>query len=162
MRIPPLFSGLVFLSTSFAGHSQTQTAPHMDYGKIDHNAGSATVRTNDSRPLDKAVVAIRQEYGWLVDYEDPVYSGTELVDANEKEWPLAHPDKKGYVKPAGNSFVSTYKESFDRAKSTDADRAAVLTQVLADYATSGNPGHFILQQLGPGKLCMMPTATSIY
>ncbi len=157
MCIPLLFSGLVFLSTSFTGHSQTQTAARMEHGKIVHNAGSATVQTNDSRALAQAVVAIRQEYGWLVDYEDPIYSGSELVDARTlyKDWFLAHPELKSGLVAAGGPFVSTYAESFDPAKSTDADRAAVLMQVLSDYAKSGYAGHFVLQQLGPGRLAVI-------
>jgi hypothetical protein len=157
MRIPRFLPGLFFLTTSFISHPQTQPAPRMEYGKIVHNAGSATVQANDSRALAQAVVAIRQEYGWLVDYEDPIYSGSELVDARTlyKDWFLAHPELKSGLVAAGGPFVSTYAESFDPAKSTDADRAAVLMQVLSDYAKSGYAGHFVLQQLGPRRLAVI-------
>ena len=45
----------------------------MNAAVVQHNGTGATLTANDPRPLMQAVEAISQEYGWIVDFEDPLY-----------------------------------------------------------------------------------------
>src|SRR5580658_7569097 len=60
--------------------------PH-ERADITHSAGTAESSANNGRPLVETALALSEEYGWQVDYEDPVYdSGTEIVDAADSAW----------------------------------------------------------------------------
>lgn len=48
---------------------------------LGHCGATATLTANDPRPLLQAVEGISEEYGWIVDFEDPLYrSRFDLVD----------------------------------------------------------------------------------
>jgi len=127
-------------------------ANSMVFGEFKHGNKSATLNTNDARPLAQAVVALRQEYGWLLDYEDPIYAQKDLVPVMAPEWLAAHPQAKKLLRPAGGAFSTTYNEDLNSGMNADQDRASVLQRVLADYGQSGNPGHFEVVQTAPWRL----------
>jgi hypothetical protein len=94
--------------------------------------------------LRQAIEAIRQEYGWTVDYEDPPYESYDLVDGTDPAWRRAHPTAQGAMQVAGGLFTATFSAGSDMSSgSPDEERA--LRKVVADYNASGNPGQFMLK-----------------
>jgi hypothetical protein len=66
---------------------------YLRQGVITHTGAHAVVAVDQPRPLYSAVHTIREEYGWLVDYEDPRYdSQTDLKDATSPHWRASHPE----------------------------------------------------------------------
>jgi hypothetical protein len=134
---------------------QVPTAPHTHTMRpvIEHHAGSATVKANSARPLDEAVAAVNEEYGWVVDYEDPPYAGTDLA---------LNPSPRAGVPPykivAGGTFQSTYPEAPDMWSSRAAE-LEVLRKIVADYNASGNPGKFTVLELPDGNFDVVGVAT---
>jgi hypothetical protein len=105
---------------------------------------------NDPRPLSQAIEAISQEYGWLVDFEDPLYrSHFDLVDATDPKWRASHPNEKGATRVSGGLFQSSFPEPSSIA-SGDAEEQ-VLQKLVADYNSSGNPGKFIVRKEAEGR-----------
>lgn len=107
--------------------------------------GRILLRANDPRPLDQALLALGQEYGWTLDYEDPPYSTYELVDDTDPAWRESHPNEKGVTRVAGSTFASEFALPADlSAGSLDEER--VINRVLLDYSASSNPGRFTLKK----------------
>ena len=108
-------------------------------------------------PLQQAIEAIREEYGWTVDYEEPPYESYDLVDVTDPGWRRAHPDAKGVTGLAGGLFTATFNAGSDMSSgSPDEERA--LQKVVADYNASGNPGQFMLKVEGPGRFAIVGIA----
>ena len=66
--------------------------PHryMERGVIEHQHGTATVKADCARPLAQAITAVREEYGWAVDYEDPPYhSKYDVMDMTNPSYRAA-------------------------------------------------------------------------
>jgi len=121
-------------------------------GAVHHAYGAATVTANNARPMLVAVDALRQEYGWLLDYEDPPYqSPYELREGNSPTWRAAHPNGPPPWAPAGGEFSSTFAERPGlRAAATDDEKLQVLNKVVSDYNQSQNPGNFEVRRQSDG------------
>jgi hypothetical protein len=102
-----LFSSLVTSAQVSSPASPSESAP-MRFGLITHDGASVKVETNDARPLAQAVVASRREYGWLVDYEDPLYSKDDLVDARTADFMQLHPRAKPLLRPSPPPALPTH------------------------------------------------------
>jgi hypothetical protein len=156
------FLGLVpiMIAASLLHGQFPNTSTHWDRAIIKHDSQltGATLTAVDARPLDQAVEALREEYGWLLDYEDPVYSAADLRPTTDQDWPPNIKPTPGLRIIAGGSFTTTYPEQADMG--TDQARLSVLQQVLADYLNSGNPGKFRLVQTGPSRFAIVGTNKS--
>jgi hypothetical protein len=116
----------------------------MNAGVVQHTGAAGTLTSNDPRPLTQAIETISQEYGWIVDFEDPPYrSHFDLVDATDPKWRATHPNEKGAMRISGGLFQSSFPEP-----STISDNAEeqVLQKLVADYNSSGNPGKFVVRK----------------
>jgi hypothetical protein len=132
-----------------AQHQQGILEPHeyMPEGLVEHQSGTATVRADHARPLEKAITALNEEYGWSVHYEDPPYQGKrDLIDGINPKYRETHPDIKPMPNPSGGPFASTYPEDAG-LRGSRSEEARVLSQIVSDYNTSRNPGHFIVRTL---------------
>lgn len=67
----------------------------------------------------------------------------------------ANPNVRRALRPTGGSFIANYPEDLSGGMSSDQDRRAVLDKVLADYAASGNPGHFEVREIGPSRFAIV-------
>jgi hypothetical protein len=108
-------------------------------GVVTHNGSTAKVMSNEPRPLRQAVESLSQEYGWTVDYEDPVYSNDEAVERTDPLWAASHPGVRQRL-VAGHRFESEFPEAADMSSATE--EKGVLQKIVADFNKSGNPGQF--------------------
>ncbi|MGH9327773.1 MAG: hypothetical protein ACRD2B_13980 [Terriglobia bacterium] len=146
---------MVVLALCAASYAQRPWVPHhyMLHATISHHAGTATVKADAADPLADAITAVSEEYGWVVDYEDPPYSGTDLTIH-----PSVGPGLQPYTIVAGGAFQSTYPE----APSMGSSRAAELTaleKIVSDYNASGNPGDFTVMSLPDGNYDVVGIST---
>ena len=122
---------------------------YMDEGVVEHADAISTLRVNAPRPLRQAVTTLNEEYGWLIDYEDPPYtSDSELIDITDPKRRAANPNYRANM-PAGGSFEFQYEEN-----SLDTDPQAVqalLHRLVAAYNKSGNPGKFKVRKQETGR-----------
>ncbi|MGC1418483.1 MAG: hypothetical protein WA817_24580 [Candidatus Acidiferrum sp.] len=126
----------------------------MSAALIQHNGSSGVLTANFPRPLSQAIEAISQEYGWLIDYEDPPYhSHFDLVDDTDPTWRANHPTAKGVVRVSGSFFQSTFPEP-STITTGDADEQ-VLQKLVADYNASGNPGKFVVRKEADGRYAVI-------
>jgi len=92
----------------------------------------------------QAVEAIHEQYGWIVDYEDPPYqSQFDLVDDTDPAWKKNHPDDHA-VRVAGGFFQSHFPEP-STISSGDA-KLQILQKLVDDYNASANPGKFAVRK----------------
>jgi len=102
------------------------------------------MEANSPRPLEQALAALQQKYGWIVDYEDPRYvSQSDIV---EMPGDVAH----AHV-PAGRSFSVDFP-------ATEPEEAQTLRLVVDAYNSSQNPGKFELRRNATGDFYVVGTA----
>ena len=125
----------------------------MDAGVIQHEGTTGTLTANFPRPLVQAIETISQEYGWIVDFEDPLYrSHFDLVDATDPAWRAIHPNDKGATRVAGGLFQSSFPEP---STITDNAEEQTLQRLVSDYNSSGNPGKFIVRKEAEGRYAVI-------
>jgi hypothetical protein len=124
-----------------------------------HNGATATVRADHARPLEQAITAIDEEYGWQVQYEDPPYQGKrDLIDGYNPEYRAAHPGLKFMPVPAGGLFQSTFPEP-QNTSTLRTQEEQILDKIVSDYNQSGNPGHFVVRSLPDGAFDVVGDGT---
>src|SRR5260370_24713242 len=62
---------------------------------ITRSGNEVLVSADAARPLLEALTVIAEEYGWIVDYEDPIYSSAESRDVTDPAWRREHPKGRG-------------------------------------------------------------------
>jgi hypothetical protein len=131
--------------------AQAPTKPSfMNAANVQHNGTVTTVTANDPRPLMQAVEAVSQEYGWLVDYEDPPYvSHFDLVDDTDPKWRESHPNGKSVTRVSGGLFEVSLPEPSSIATGDAAEQ--VLRALVTGYNSSGNPGKFVVRKEAGGR-----------
>src|SRR5437870_928199 len=132
--------------TLFTGESvvkQRSRAQFMREGVVIRNGDTATVKANDPRPLAQAIQAVSEEYGWVVDYEDPLYSDSEVVDAADPKWRASHPEAPMVKGIAGGAFQCDYDER--AALASTPGEEATLQKLVAEYNRTANPGKFMVR-----------------
>jgi hypothetical protein len=125
-------------------------------GIVTHKGSTAKVMSNEPRPLYQAIESLSQEYGWIVDYEDPVYSDAEAVERTEPLWVASHPGIRRRL-VAGRRFESEFTE-VAKIGSSVTEEKGVLQKVVADFNKSGNPGQFTLVDEGAGRFAVVGQA----
>jgi hypothetical protein len=141
-----LSSLICFVLCSIAVLAQERQQAFIDRAQVLHKQSSATVVANDPRPLDQAIAAIREEYGWTVSFEDPPYkSRFDLVESAQ----LAAQSGVRALIPAGGAFQSTYPEGANMWSSASGEEQ-VLDKVVSDYNAGRNPGKFVVREQSNG------------
>jgi len=113
--------------------------------------GNLTVSSDESRPLRFALLALAETYGWTVDYEDPVYSGSEISDTTDAQWLKEHPNGRHVYAPAKGSF------SADLGKVVDGnpDEMQLVSALTVLYDRTSNPGTFQVVRTANGRLAVV-------
>jgi hypothetical protein len=132
-----------------AQQEQEMIGPHtyMRAGIVEHHGATATVKADHARPLEQAMRAVSQEYGWNVYYEDAPYRGKyDVADMVNPSYRATHHDVKSVPGPAGGPFQSTYPEPTNTSTSQTQEEQ-ILNKIVSDYNGSSNPGHFVVRRL---------------
>lgn len=149
-----VLAGLVILSGALHAQQSSEQHKFMENAVINANGATSTVTAYSGEPLYLAISAVREEYGWVVDYEDPPYQSTyDLVDRATPGWHALHPGKP-FLVPAGGAFQSTYPVASDIWSSSASERE-VLEKIVSDYNQSGNPGAFSVRQQSDGSFAVV-------
>jgi hypothetical protein len=124
----------VFVSALGYVAAQQSSAPAV----LSHVGEDTVVTAQGVRPLSLALTALSEKFGWVVDYEDPVYSASETTDAAVPEWKSQHPGQKGLLVPSGIGFSSNLVK-LDRRKP---DQGLTLETLVREFNESPNSGNF--------------------
>lgn len=143
---------VIMLTTGNLDHLSAQQGPLNPFwtaGKVEHEAGTAAAKvvSADPRPLWMALNALEREYGWVIDYDDPIYSQAETTAQNNPQFESRHPGKVSRM-PSGTTFETTFTEPAGNANSP----VAVISKIVTDYNASGNPGHFEVRADAAGNI----------
>lgn len=132
--------GLLILFSYLAETAHGQVA-YSKQATISETGGIVRLTANDSRPLEQALTALQQKYGWLVDYEDPQYtSKLDLVDAKPLQDKSFYPNGEHRV-PGGGSFIA----DLGAVSTAGPDEQKTLQLLIDSYNRSSNPGRFELR-----------------
>lgn len=128
------------------GQGVQQKPKFMESAVVEHHGTFATVTASDPRPLLQVITALREEYGWVIDFEDPPYdSKYDLADDTDPGWRAIHPGLPGVLRIAGAGFRSDFPETATTVPSSTGVMN-VLQKVVKDYNVSGNPGKFAVRK----------------
>jgi hypothetical protein len=100
------------------------------------------------RPLASAVRQVREKYGWPISYEDPQYSGADVVDKTASSY-------KGPQRALG-----LREGHIDVPVTGTIAPRALLTLLIADHEQRHNPGHFKFSAIG-NMLVVMPVQGTV-
>jgi hypothetical protein len=156
---------LIIVSAAFLFGAQTSDVQrqreerqkaYVRHGVVSRQDKSVAVTANEPRPLAQTVRALGDEYGWVIDFEDPpYYSKSDLVDDTAPEWRAAHPNEKGVTVVGGGAFQTKFLENADSTSAVEEEH--VLETVVSDYNGSGNPGRFSVLNEGNGRFAVVGT-----
>jgi hypothetical protein len=146
------FTGLSIILCCHGGYSSAQIP--LERTRITHQGSRTTIVAIGARPLFQAVEALRDEYSWVVDYEDPIYSGLELVDDTSPDWRRLHPASKGVTRLVSSSFVTSF-DGGAAAMQTSAGEERVLRSVVRDYNAGARPERFEVRRSASGRLTIV-------
>jgi hypothetical protein len=144
---------LAALLSPVAGAQQPQTPPpakapapeatsFMKAASITQTGDKLQIAANSPRPLAQVLDALRQKYGWEVEYEDARY--TAKLDFAERPGPDGSP----MAFPAGGSFTVEVPAGTDTTPPAE-DKTVQL--IVDAYNQSKNPGRFGLRQSEGGR-----------
>ena len=136
------YVGLLVLSQAIA-QTTRETDSYLKQAEISETEGTIHLVANSPRPLAQTLDALRQKYGWVVDYEDPQYiSKLDLVEA--KEPGNGAPGSKLPAQlPGGGRFSVEFPANAPAEDKT-------LQIVVDSYNRSNNPGRFELRRSKQG------------
>jgi hypothetical protein len=136
-------------STSQAAHTTSQIKKPLIY-----QVGNV-VRINAEGPLSllRALNALQEKYGWIVDYEDPQYPADLDLGANPQSRPWRrHPNARN-VREGGFSVQLNTGPALDSRP----DEESVLTIVVDGYNQSNGVGQFELRKEQDGRFEVVGT-----
>lgn len=108
------------------------------------NDGIVTVTANSTRPLWQALDSVRRQYGWTVDYEDPLYSS----DSDQITSDSVHGH---YLK--GGSFVPRFQEP----KNNSAKEEQRVLQEVVDQYNGQYPGKYRVLKISDFRFDVAPS-----
>jgi len=139
----------MLLSVFAAYHALTQTtqnaSPYLRGATISENAGMIRIDANSPRPLVQILDALRQKYGWLVNYQDPQY----ITPQDLKSAPGSN--SHSHI-PAGGSFSVEFPAAAP-------DENKTLRLLVDSYNRSNNPGRFDVRRNAEGDFLIVGIST---
>jgi hypothetical protein len=126
-------------------HSFSQTDRPKAYLKeatISESAGKVQIISNSPRPLAQILDALRQKYGWPVNYEDPRFDSK--MDVVETKKPgIATDSNLPSLLPAGGAFTIEFSSSAPSEEK-------ILQSAVESYNRGNYPGRFEVRSGKPG------------
>ncbi|MGA7907446.1 MAG: hypothetical protein WCA16_08590 [Candidatus Sulfotelmatobacter sp.] len=121
--------------------------PYLREAAITQTEGMIHIAANSPRPLEQILDALRQKYGWLVDYEDPQYlSKLDIVER-------AGMNGMTLSLPVGGAFSVDVPAGTPATAPPPEDKTLQL--ILDAYNQSKNPGRFGLRQNEGGSYAVV-------
>jgi hypothetical protein len=122
----------VLVAASAVPQVMPAKSSYLKQAEIHESAGSIQIVANSPRPLAQMADALRQKYGWMIEYEDPQFvSPSDLVV-------IEGPPKQ--TLPAGGDFKIEFASNGVQAEK-------VLQSAVDSYNQSANPGRFELRKV---------------
>lgn len=119
-----------------------EKASYLKQAEVVEKRDTVQIVANSPRPLLQVLDALRQKYGWVVDYEDPQFtSDLDLVKG-------MGPDKQ--TLPAGGRFVVEFP-------TRNPEKEKILQLVVDAYNKSNNPGQYELRRSDQDHLATVGT-----
>jgi hypothetical protein len=115
----------------------------MDASVSRTNDGTVTVTANSTRPLWQALDSVRRQYGWTVDYEDPLYSSDSAGITS---------DSVHGRNLKGGSFVPHFHEP----KSNSASEEQRVLQEIVDQYNNQYPGKYRVLKISDFRFDVAP------
>ena len=110
--------------------------------------GNVIVSSDVSRPFYFALLALSETYGWVIDYEDPIYSGPEIKDTTDARWLREHPDGRHVYSPASGAFSA----DLGRMAGGNPDEQDYVTKLIDLYNRTSSPGFFRMIRTTGGRV----------
>jgi len=151
-----VFATLLAVSSAIVLQAQVEPAraTFRDRAEIIHSGTTAQSTASNPRPLEETILALSEEYGWQVDYEDPIYDpGSEITDADDPETRALHLDRPRIMLPNGSAFRANYTEP--TGSNREVSESRVLQSVVAAYNQTANPGRFFLENEPGGRVAVV-------
>jgi hypothetical protein len=132
-------------ATTAPAATASATSPYLREASITENKGAIHIAANSPRPLAQVLDALRQKYGWMVDYEDPRYVST--LDVVER------PGGNGatHSLPAGGTFTVDVPADTAATATAPPPEDKTLQSIVDAYNQSKNPGRFELRKNEDGS-----------
>jgi hypothetical protein len=132
------FLTLFAISNGLLQAAQNQSSS-LKQAAISQTGATVHLSANAPRPLEQALDALQQKYGWQIDYEDPQY----ISDSDIAQVPDAsHPEHRTRM-PNGGAF----SVDFMIGPNGSPDEEKILGIVIDSYNRSNNPGRFELLKI---------------
>ena len=141
-----------------SAHIKSWTERHAQYmsePRIEETESFLEITANAPRPLDNILSTLAHQHGWHINYEDPQYGKSEIVDDTAPSWLELHPDGSRAYGIAGGAFHVKIPIDGD---SPD-DPMQILPLLVEAYNRSGNPGRFQLRVVSKNSFDVIPTAS---
>lgn len=142
-----------------AAHIKAWTEQHAQYmsqSRMEKTESSLEITANAPRPLDDILSALAHQHGWHINYEDPEYGKSEIIDDTAPSWLELHPNGPHVYGIAGGALhVKIPLDGY-----FPDDPMQILPPLIEAYNRSGNPGQFQLRAVGTNSFDVAPTASS--
>jgi hypothetical protein len=148
---------LVFVCGSAVVLASGQRDSYIPRGVVSNQSGKVSVAANDPRPLDQAMMALREYYGWKLDYEDPVYSAEDVMDDTDPAWRQSHPGSKRVTVPKGGAFSASYPGDTNPT----VQMTMVVDAIVQQYNATTRSSRFVTKSEGDGRIAVLPEAGSV-
>ena len=122
----------------------TRHAEYLSEPKIDETDSALEITANAPRPLDGVLHELARKHGWHINYEDPVYAKSDVVDDTAPAWMKEHPLGPRALAVRGGTFHARIPVDGYFPE----DPMQVLPVLIGSYNRSGNPGTFELLTTG--------------
>jgi hypothetical protein len=139
-----LFVSALLLALALGQATPPRDSSYLQQAAITETAGAVRITANSPRPLLQVLDALRQKYGWVVDYEDPWYASARDIVKSKQETP-------GTLLPAGGNFTVLLP-----VDTTQEDQT--LRLIVDAYNQSSNPGRFAMRRSVEGRFYVVGTS----
>ena len=134
----------LFVAAAAIAHPTSDLATNVETASLNVDHGVTTLAVESGRPIATAVQALVDHFGVVITYEDPryAYKGdlqdvTERVRKDLDRYPSGEPPR--VIVPMGGKLT---------VKTRSTDVAAALKQLIQVQSTTGQGGHFRVEQSG--------------
>jgi len=131
-------------------------AQYLSRPRIEETESFVEITANAPRPLDDVLAALAHQHGWHINYEEPPFRKSDIVDDTAPSWLEQHPRGPRAYGVAGGAFhvripIDGYFPD---------DPMQILPPLIEAYNRSGNPGRFQLRVMSKTSFDVIPTASA--